>query len=136
MLNNLTIKKIASKLQAKFDGKHKLEEYEFILPKTNKNLLVAFRDGKMSFEQFNARTWESVSGIKYAVLDDLKEQCPEWLMQAIEKNTENIKFLYENRDVDQPLQKWEVNQRCFKSIRYHHQKKHQPGLRTKNIKER
>jgi len=50
MLNKLTIKKIASKLQAKFQSKHKLEEYEFILPKTNKNLLVAFRDGKMTFE--------------------------------------------------------------------------------------
>jgi len=50
MTNKLIIKKLASKLQAKFESKNKLEDYEYILPKTNRGLLIAFRDGKMTFE--------------------------------------------------------------------------------------
>ena len=59
MLNKANIKKIASKLQAKFESKHKLADYEYILPKTDKNLLIALRDGKLTFDQFWARIWES-----------------------------------------------------------------------------
>jgi hypothetical protein len=55
MLNKLNIKKIASRLQAMFESKNKLDEYEYILPKTDKNLLIAFRDDKLTFEQFWAR---------------------------------------------------------------------------------
>lgn len=98
MLNKLNIKKIASGLQAKFESKHKLDEYEYILPKTDKNLLIAFRDGKLTFEQFWARIWELGGGIKYVVPDDLKEKTPEWLLQAMNKNKKHVKFLYDNRD--------------------------------------
>lgn len=136
MTNKLIIKKLASKLQAKFESKNKLEDYEYILPKTNRGLLIAFRDGKMTFEQFYARIQEFVCGIKYAVLDDFKELCPEWLLQAMDKKSESLKFLYQKRDSSLPYQKWEVNQHCFRSIKYHHKKKYQPHLSSKNIKDK
>jgi hypothetical protein len=72
--------------------------------------------------------------MKYIVLDDMLEKCPEWLLKAMKKNKKHVKFLHENRDDSQPLQSWEINKHCFRSIRYHHKKKHAPHLSSKQIK--
>jgi hypothetical protein len=78
---------------------------------------------------------ELTGGLKYVVLDDLIEKCPPNLLKEFKKNKKHVKHLYENRNNGEPLEYWEVNKKCYRSIKYHHEKKPSPGLVSRSIKD-
>lgn len=49
------------------------QDLEDILPRTDKDLFIKFRDKQISYDQLVARVAERTSGIKYTVLDDIKD---------------------------------------------------------------
>lgn len=71
-----------------------------------------------------ARVAERTSGIKYTVLDDIKDTLHPSIMEDIDNYDETMKLLYKGREKKnykellRPLNPWEVNLRCLRSLEH------------------
>jgi hypothetical protein len=67
----------------------------------------------------------------YIVLDDVKNMLAECVLQNLNPNAKNM----DTKELLRPLEAWEVNPKCTRSIKYHHhnsfRKKHQRRSTTK-----
>ena len=82
-----------------------------------------------------ARVAERRGIATYKVYDDIKSQLHPSITEDIENYDQTMKMLYgkdkiEVKDLLRPLEKWELNPRCLKSIKYFHKKQNN----LKNLK--
>lgn len=87
-----------------------------MLPKADKDLYIQLRDRKLTFAQFAARVYKMNGLADYIVLDDVKDVLAECVIQNVNPNAKNM----DTKELLRPLEAWEVNPKCTRSIKYHH----------------
>lgn len=122
--------KVARELQD-IHGFHAFDrnDLEQTLVKSDKDLFISFRDKKITYDQLQARVAERTGAATYVVFDDIKDQLAPSILEGLDTYGETMKLLYKGKkkltiqDLLRPLEPWEVNHRCLKSIQYHHNQK-------------
>ena len=96
--------------------------------KSDKDLYVQFRNQAITYEQLKARVAERCGYAKYTVLDDIKDKLHPSIMEGLKEFKKTYNLLYKGKkevtvdDLLRPLEDWEVNKKCLRSIQYHHKK--------------
>ncbi|CDW81992.1 UNKNOWN [Stylonychia lemnae] len=130
---------IARELQALHGyDKFTRQDLEDTIMQSDKDLFVQFRDKFISFDQLKARIAERQGLAKYTVYDDIKDTLHPSITQNLDKYDQTMKLLFKNKDkievsdLLRPLEAWEVNPKCLKSIQYVHKKKFKQSLNLNN----
>jgi len=96
-------------------------ELRALIQQTDKYLFAEFRDEEITLNQLRARLAEKYEGVKYKVLDDLKGILMPQILEGIDE--EYFQKLFEGRNPKEriksllrPLEDWEVNDHCIRSI--------------------
>ena len=96
------------------------------LPFVDKSLFCNMRDGKITLAQLKARVADKRGFAHYKVLDDIYEDMTEEQKSKIRNQPDLAKFLFgknpKPEDYSKPLEPWQSDRRCIRSIKYHHKK--------------
>ena len=110
---------LSTYLQPKAD--YRADHIMKALEKTDKDLFIQFRDGLITLNQFKARIAERRGLAKYKVLEDIYPNLHPSIKQEIEENPNIVELIYGKNatvaDLQRPLEDWEVNKRCRRSIK-------------------
>ena len=116
---------IARELQAIHgNGKFTRDDLEDTLAHSDKDLFINFRHKRLTFDQLRARVAERRGIATYKVFDDIREHLHPSILEGLDGYDTTMKLLFkgktkiEVKDLLKPLEPWEINQRCLKSIQY------------------
>lgn len=109
-------------------GKISLDDLHTALKHSDKELFEDFREGKLTVQQYKCKVLRRAFGIKYKVFDDIKEEIsPEFTTEeALRKFRPTLNMIYgknfSEKEVTEPLQPFEINKQCLKSLAQSKQK--------------
>ena len=96
------------------------------LEHTDKVLFIQFRSGSITLNQFKARLTERRGVAKYKVIEDIWPNIHPQIKEELKTRPNIHDQIYGKgatvAEMQRPLEDWEFNPRCLRSIKYHHKK--------------
>ncbi len=101
---------------------------EDTLNRCEKDHFLDFRNRKITFDQFKVRVAEASGIAYYKVYDDIKSDLHPSITTGLEKFGPVMEMMYRGVSKDKvkmddllkPLEDWQVNMRCLKTLQYKH----------------
>ena len=88
---------------------------------------MELREKKVSFSQFQAKVYRRAGVCNYKVLDDIFDDLADSIKAELASKKNKKLTGYDGQPIKvsellRPLEPWEVNKKCLRSIKYHHKK--------------
>eukprot|EP00347_Sterkiella_histriomuscorum_P020969 403335764 len=130
---NLVARELHHTRSERVDGKGQiiksnLLELEDILSRCQKDQFLDFRNGEITYDQLQSRIAQRQGIAEYKIFDDVKKDLHPSIVQDLDKYDKVMSLLYkgkdkiDHKDLLKPLEDWQANLRCLKTIQYHHNK--------------